>query len=634
MRAICESCAKPQPLDWRGGDQCVWCGEAVRREVRCFWCVNWTPAVKFCRTCGAATVDSALFGAARMLKDAGCDRFTVPRQLKELEPDQIENFTRIYQEHAAVVDQHVEQLVFLEQYLEQKHWNAELEESLTPQLPWPLEKLASMRAAAKKVHMEAEGLNKAKAIGEATPFYPTKALSLIVRLALGDWKGALDPVMGIVRSADEPLKVEGALAVSNWRVLYDCGLAAWCVGAVVDALRVCPNREKAAVRMAMLGEPTGELLPPGDFGTALVNGDIDSLCAAAREPVDDMRRYAAARKLIDLGVLGPVAQVLLSVPEDYQQGLVEYLERWKKPFPELRGALFDLARDTRNGRVHRAACCVLCYGCPPEDAIRIARMARNEEYIYQALLQKTALPPGALEEFGEFLLRAGLFRMNWNGMNDIAKEGRMPADFVTRQWRDASSEARVELCKFAEAQLLAYGDEALHRFLVDVAFTPGVVAEEVKVYEQAWSGLHRWYDSFGYPRRRPIRVSGESIDKLFGSAAQFLTRFAAILRERPPRAVINEVLGYPDSSALSAIAGAPRQAVELAQSLAEVMRDPEVDFGIRLACADFLGFLGSEPTLRRGMSRLLTSFAGTDLNLQSTRALERMTNGPAWVTPQ
>ncbi len=146
MRAICDSCAKPQPLDWRGGDHCVWCGEAVRREVRCFWCANWTPAVKFCRTCGAATVDANVYGAARMLKDAGCDRFTVPRQLAELEPDQIENFTRIYQEHAAVAAHHVEQVEFLEQFLQQKHWSAALDDSLAPELPWPLEQLANADA--------------------------------------------------------------------------------------------------------------------------------------------------------------------------------------------------------------------------------------------------------------------------------------------------------------------------------------------------------------------------------------------------------------------------------------------------------------------------------------------------------
>jgi hypothetical protein len=95
MRAICELCGKPQPPDWMAGDLCVSCGNAVRREVRCFWCVKWVPAGKFCRACGAVVVEEPLFGAARMLKDAGSDRFTIPKQLLEFPPDQIENFSRI-----------------------------------------------------------------------------------------------------------------------------------------------------------------------------------------------------------------------------------------------------------------------------------------------------------------------------------------------------------------------------------------------------------------------------------------------------------------------------------------------------------------------------------------------------------
>jgi hypothetical protein len=100
MRAQCEGCGKPQPPDWKAGDLCSFCGKAVRHDVRCYWCAKWVPAAKFCRSCGAAVVEERLYGAARMLKDAGTDRFTIPKQLKEFDPDQIENFSRIYQRHA------------------------------------------------------------------------------------------------------------------------------------------------------------------------------------------------------------------------------------------------------------------------------------------------------------------------------------------------------------------------------------------------------------------------------------------------------------------------------------------------------------------------------------------------------
>src|SRR4051812_43534231 len=123
MRAICEACDRPQPIDWNAGDLCIHCGQPVRREVRCFWCAKWTPAGKFCRRCGASVVDERQYGAARMLKDAGSDRFTIPKMLQELDPEQIDNFTNIYQRHAATMQRHVDHLRFLETVLYQQNWS-------------------------------------------------------------------------------------------------------------------------------------------------------------------------------------------------------------------------------------------------------------------------------------------------------------------------------------------------------------------------------------------------------------------------------------------------------------------------------------------------------------------------------
>jgi hypothetical protein len=137
MRAACEACGRPQPVDWRPGDLCVHCGQPVRREVRCFWCTRLVPAAKFCRRCGAAVIEAAQYGAARMLKDAGADRFTIPKMLVELDPDQIETFTRIYQQHAGIAAHHVDQFRFLESCLEQNGWSDELDERLAAEMPCP-----------------------------------------------------------------------------------------------------------------------------------------------------------------------------------------------------------------------------------------------------------------------------------------------------------------------------------------------------------------------------------------------------------------------------------------------------------------------------------------------------------------
>src|SRR5262249_9718864 len=133
-------------------------------------------------------------------------------------------------------------------------------------------------------------------------------------------------------------------------------------------------------------------------------------------------------------------------------------------FPELRDALFAVAEGSTEREVVHFANTVLCAGCDPADALRIARAGRGDSRVYQALLQRAALPPLVLAQLGEFLIAAGAFRADQYGMGEAAKAGRMPADFVPRQWPKATSEGRVELCRFAEMQLREQEDEGLHRF--------------------------------------------------------------------------------------------------------------------------------------------------------------------------
>src|SRR5258708_35362284 len=103
MRAICEVCSGAQLTDWKPGDLCIHCGHAVRREARCFWCAKWTPAGKYCRRCGAAVVDDSLYGAARMLREAGTAGLTGPKVLAAPRPEQGANFRRLSPPHAATI---------------------------------------------------------------------------------------------------------------------------------------------------------------------------------------------------------------------------------------------------------------------------------------------------------------------------------------------------------------------------------------------------------------------------------------------------------------------------------------------------------------------------------------------------
>src|SRR6185503_19451216 len=204
MRALCEGCGKHQPPDWKAGDLCSFCGKAVRHDVRCYWCAKWIPAAKFCRSCGAAGVEERLYGAARMLKDAGTDRFTIPKQLQDFDPEQIENFSRIYQRHAIAVARHVDELRFLERFLYQKSWSGALEEQLIPQLPWNEETLARMSAPP---HPPGDDLATVKAIEETSPFGVTQSLATLARLRLRDWE-AYKAAGSLMYSGDAALKAE------------------------------------------------------------------------------------------------------------------------------------------------------------------------------------------------------------------------------------------------------------------------------------------------------------------------------------------------------------------------------------------------------------------------------------------
>ncbi|HEY2013600.1 MAG TPA: hypothetical protein VGH38_08880 [Bryobacteraceae bacterium] len=555
-----------------------------------------------------------------MIKDAGTDRFTVPKLLQEFEADQVENFTRIFQEHAVIAAHHVGQVAFLEQYLEQRHWSGALDDALATQLPWPDARLEEMRRTARQVPEHLQGLARAQAIRQSTPFPTTRALATLARVALEDW-GAGEEAAQCLHLEDEAIRAEAALALSHWRVIYGPGMPVN-RREILEALHACPLREAAAERLTLLGEPPAMPLPADDFATALVNGDIDRLTAGAREG-DPLMRFAAAQRLIELDTLASVGDVLRSSTPEKQLELLRQLERRKKPVPELKEALFETAASSQERQVVRTACSVLCIGCDPADTLQIARAGRGDTGVYQSLFQRAALPPEALEKLGEFLIAESSFRADQWGIRETAKAGRMPVAFVPRHWQGADKATRVELCRYAELQLGESGDDDLHRFLTLVALTPS----NVQVQSEAWSCLYRWYDSLGFPRRRPLKFGPEAIGFFCGTPAAFLTCFARflengeILRETLQRDRIAELLRYPDPNVLALLEQAPAETLRLADAVAGAMRDQEIDFIIRLACTDFLGFLGWAGVFRDAVTALLKTFAGTDLDLQSARAL-------------
>ena len=390
-----------------------------------------------------------------MLKDAGTDRFSVPKQLKDFDPDQIENFSRIYQRHSTAAARHVDELRFLERFLRHRHWSAALDDQLTPQLPWPEEQLARMSAPPPP---SVDDLSTAKAIAADSPFPTTRALAALVRLKLDDWTAHKDATSAF-HAADPELRAEAALVLTSWRVLSSVGRPRDDGRAIFEELQRSPFKVEATVRLGLLGREDKDLLrealasadPETAFGAALVLGDVDRLQAALRG--GDLEKIAAGQKLIALGVIQAVVETVEKSPLEVQRELVDALARRKGPAPEAADTLLQIAETTDDKTLRERAVRVLCRQLRPEWVLRLARAAKGDTSIYQSLLQAEGIAPESAVEFGDFLIAQGRFGLHQYGVSTLAEKSRMPFTFVPAKFATADEKTQGELLRFAELQL-------------------------------------------------------------------------------------------------------------------------------------------------------------------------------------
>ena len=582
MREVCESCDLAQPPDWKPGDLCCFCGKAVRREVRCFWCVTWVPAAAFCRACGAVVVEERLFGAARMLKDAGSDRFTIPKQLQEFPPDQIENFTRIYQRQAVVVARHVDCVRVLEGFLGLHAWSTPFEDALIAQLPWDKAEFARLAAGSAGGETIPAGLPQVLAIQRQTPFARTGQLASVVRLLLRDWQ-ALPEVRALLHSDDAALRRAAALALSGWRVWTQGGIdrddgrlilaelaAAPASLAVQVGRSLLGTADADGVRTALAGaQPDPELA----FGAALVLGDVERLVRGLQG--DDLMRIAAGRALIGLGSGAVLGEALASSPPAVQMELLQSLVRRKGPAPELNVTVLALLENHGDGAIRERCARLLCRSIAPEWAERVARAAQGERAIFQSLLlPETALPSDALSAVLDIMLERGAFRTFQYGLPEVGRRGAVRDDYVLSRFGPADPESRLALLRFAEEQLGARQDETLHCFVMGVVFGPYPAVER----GAAWWTLCRCYKRQGDHRGEgPFRLTAAGVERFFGSMAVFLPRLAAVLADAPTMTQVGlfeflaTLLNSSDAAAIQAMVAAPAATDALVTVLLEAI---------------------------------------------------------------
>jgi hypothetical protein len=482
MRALCESCAKPQPADWHAGDLCVHCGLAVREQVRCYWCTHWIPAGKFCRHCGGEELPADQYAPARMLKFYGSDMFSIPKMLREMDPERVETFRSMYGKHLGVAMRHVEELRALETELFHKHWSTELEETLIPQLPWPDDKL--------------EMYSPPENAGRNSPFYVTAALTLIVAIRHGEFELLQRNGNSLISSGNRELQLEAALQFGNWRVAGNTYLE-HLLYAARDVLRAVNEKNlQVVLTQAYLGEQDvkapEESLASNDpeivfFGALLLKNE--PILRRALSSANPLQRMVAADKLIRMNKPEAVEEVFRHSTPEQQLSLLDEISLAKKPVPGMHEALLQTIERHRGSKLAYAAADTICLQCSRPEAIRLAQL---KDWRILHALSLSQLDPETYREIGEMLFRENMFDMGKMELGCFAKPGKMPMDFIEKTFPLAEKpKDQIQLLQFAEKQL----DElegrpqgtSMERVLIRAAFgdhTP-------KVIGAAWAGLHR-----------------------------------------------------------------------------------------------------------------------------------------------
>lgn len=554
MRAICEACGVPQPADWTAGDRCTSCGDAVRREVRCWWCVEWAPAGAFCRGCGADLVADELFPAARMLKDAGADRFRVPALLTELGQDRVDNFTRIFQRHAAVLAAHVDELADVADVLQGEGRGRrlglvdQLESEQLPRLPWPTEELERNEAALTRDGGAAGSLDRLRRIRERTPFELTRSAAGAALLAAGEWSAA-SVVIDVMHASVVPeLRLAAALTLTGWRArtMVDRSDLAWPSADLADVLGAAAldGDVRASVRLAALArtpDPDAladlgrriDLDADAAFDLALITGDVDVLrTALAATPIDPVARIAATRALVRHGHTDGLGRVLRDGPELVIDEVLRELARVKVAVADAERELVEIAVSSADPSVARRAAQVAARHLGRGNALRVADARIGDPSVVQSLLQGAGVDADTVRDLADLLLERGRFSTAQFGVSTVAEDGRLGDDWVPSRFADASPAAQVELIEVAELQLGARASDALHRFVLSVLF--GAVASEVRV-AALWA-LRRWYRAQGDMRGEgPLALTatglaavGWAVDDAIGGLARLLRDDAAL----------------------------------------------------------------------------------------------------------
>jgi len=587
QRAVCERCGQRQPKGWSGGHLCLACGAAVRRELRCAWCAQWVPAGKFCRECGCELVGEADYGAARMLKDAGVDRLSLAQKLRELDPDQIQNYARLYETQLAAVIRRVEEIRLCEEYLLQKNYSTRLEEELIPLLPLNKKDLAALREGPSgPFEHRPELLSE---IAEHSPIPMTRTLACIALLRQGNIpKKVFAAAQSALSSEDSDIAVEAALAFAHWRarlspyrlwkridgLAYEGG-GAWngidpyrlfeVAGRVPKGSPLWPWAA-AAMALARFGEygtvpvPSpdlsadereyAELLRPalrdgldsGDpdlrFTCAMALGE-DELVARALDATDEPMRTVARTFLARHGSPA-VGRCITDGSEEVRHEILEILPR---PLPKALIEPVLRAVEIGGPEIRSTGAWLLQPDLTADTVHRLLGVAIREQdlAVFKTLLSAQPLPESRMVV--RAIIEAGLFEALYGALVDAAWHFDFAAEAPVLLMKKGDAETLERLLAIAEKQLdwsfsqdsssettnqadRAVTQTALEaaRFLVRIAF--GDYPNEIRL--RAYSRLE--YLEYRDETRWSL-MSPSAAKELFGRTSELLRAVSRVLRD-------------------------------------------------------------------------------------------------------
>ncbi|HKE17250.1 MAG TPA: hypothetical protein VKB80_20390 [Kofleriaceae bacterium] len=286
QRLICESCRTPPPLSARTGDGCARCGGSLEQHTRCPWCTAWARGPE-CGDCSAEVLSPHDFGAARMLVEAGVDRYALPERVRTLPRHRQVELSSRFDAQWSALQTRIDEARWVDRHLLTRSLAARAEDLLIARIPLPACQLRELTAGPRPPWID--DVARLREIADTSPLDETCAMASVALVhARGATRRDQDRTRAVLLDGDHRFADEAALAMGRWWVRS------------IDRESAHAVRERTA---ALLSDPV--LGPWAAVSAARVaesdarRAELEPGLRAALESRDEDLRFAAALALVD-----------------------------------------------------------------------------------------------------------------------------------------------------------------------------------------------------------------------------------------------------------------------------------------------------------------------------------------------